>query len=467
MVKAEQRPSTIPALAQQLLALLSIGLAASIVSAWVATSYYGIDVVGSLVWPGADGYCDPSTQGAGVHCFSDIALHLSVGSTMVPQDPGLIQYVSNLPPGGRTIFWFFQGLAEFIGWRFALTTYLLISAACLLVPSLWAVRGRSWSQAAPIVLLIGVATMPFLATLDRGNNIAFTVPLLLLFVLGLQRDRLGWAIAALVLLVQVKPQFIILVFALLVVRRYRATVIAVVVSGLTFLASFLIFLIPTAGGDPVGEFKKFVLFSQFRSQYVELSTPYPPNVSLVSQLGHAAHWIGVSLDANVLQVLVVGILGVVLITLVVAGKDLPIVVSFSVVAMISALAVSVTFIYYFTPVLVISALLFRQDFARQVRSIPRLLRWWFLLTVTLSLSPLLVPGARASAPVDSWGSGVVVSVVPNIASTMWLVFFVWVSTWAVIVKVSASRSYGARLATSRGPTQANFPEPESGKRHSD
>ena len=449
MVEVGQRPSTIPALAQQLLALLSIGLAASIISAWVTTSYFGIDVVGSLVWPGADGYCDPVTQGAGVHCFSDVALHLSVGSTMVPQDPGLVQYVSNLPPGGRTIFWFFQGLAEFIGWRFALIGYILISAACLLVPALWAVRGRSWSHAAPIVLLIGVATLPFLATLDRGNNIAFTVPLLLLFVLGLQRDRAGWAIAALVLLVQVKPQFIVLAFGLLIVRRYRVAVIAVVLSGLTFLASFLIFLIPAAGGDPLGEFKRFVLFSQLRSQYVELGTPYPPNVSLVNQLHHATHWIGVSPDSNMLQFLVVGILGVVLITLTVVGRDLPIVVSFSVVVMISALAVSVTFIYYFTPVLVISALLFRQDVTRQVRSLPTFLRWWFLLTVTLSLSPLLVPGARASAPVDSWGSGVVVSVVPNIASTMWFVFFLWVATWAVMLKVSAGRNQsGAREASS-------------------
>ena len=448
MVEADRRSSAIPALAQQLLGLLSIGLAASIISAWVATSYYGIDVVGSLVWPGADGYCDPATQGAGVHCFSDIALHLSVGSTMVPQDPGLVQYVSNLPPGGRTIFWVFQGLAEFIGWRFALTVYLVVSTACLLVPSLWAVRGRSWSHATPIVLLIGVTTLPFLATIDRGNNIAFTIPLLLAFVLGLQRDRTGWAIAALVLLVQVKPQFIVIAFGLLIVRRYRAAIIGVVLSGLTFLASFLMFSIPAAGGDPLGEFKKFVLFSQFRSQYVELGTPYPPNISLVNQLHQAAQWIGVVPNSNVLQLLVVVALAAVLVALVVAGKDLPTVAWFSVVVMISALVVSVTFIYYFTPILVIAALLFRKDFAAQMRIIPTPLRWWFLITVTLSLSPLLVPGARASSPVDSWGSGVVVSVVPNIASTMWFVFFVWVSIWAVMLKIGADGKRGAEREAS-------------------
>lgn len=189
-----------------LLQSLAAGLGFSVVVAWIATLYLGVDVPGSLVWPGTDAFCDTRSQGVGSHCFSDISLHLSVGQSLVPADPGLVQYVSNLPPGNRALLWLFQLLASWFGFRATLVIFLTLSAAALLVPALWVARRRSWHQAAVRLLLISVSTVPFLAVLERGNTIAFTVPLLLAFVVTLRRGHDWGALRAVVAASQIKPQ---------------------------------------------------------------------------------------------------------------------------------------------------------------------------------------------------------------------------------------------------------------------
>ena len=412
--------------------LMAIGLALSIMVAWVAASYFRIDVAGSLVWPGSDGFCDVATQGLGVHCFSDLSLHLGVGRSLVPDDAGLVQYTSNLPPGGRVLLWVFQVLASFTGFRATFAVYMILSAAALLVPALWAVRGRSWQHASVIVVLTSVATVPFLAVLDRGNTIAFAIPLIFLFVIALSREYDMVAITSVVVAAQIKPQFGLLVIGFLVLRRWRAGLIAVAASVFVFLGSFLVFAIPGAGSSPLEEFKRFVLYSQFRGNYVPVESSYPINISfqrVVYEIGD--RFFGVPLTSFALQLVTLFIVGLVLAALVWRGRRLPYPVWISVILMSSALVVSVTFIYYFSLVLVTASLLVRPEGPSVGQFRVRPLESLLVAATFISLTPLLIPGGWADAPLPTVGDGVVVSLLPSFASGTWLVLVVTTGVAAV------------------------------------
>ena len=416
---------------------MAIGLALSLMVAWVAASYFRVDVAGSLVWPGSDGFCDVPTQGVGLHCFSDLSLHLGVGRSLVPEDPGLVQYTSNLPPGSRIVLWIFQVLASLVGFRATFAVYLALSAAALLVPALWAVRGRSWPHAAVIVVLTSIATVPFLAVLDRGNTIAFAIPFIFLFILALARGQDALAITSVVLAAQLKPQFGLLVFGLFILRRWRVGVLAIVASGTVFLGSFLIFAVPGAGSSPLDEFKRFILFSQFRGNYVPMDSSYPVNISFQKILYVINDELfGVLLSPWALQFLILLIVALVLGALMWRGRHLPYVVWISVVLMSSALVVAVTFIYYFALVLIVGALLVRPESVTADRGSPRPLEYVLVAATVMSLTPLLIPGGWTDSPVDVVGNGVVVSLLPYFASGAWLTLVVATGIAAARAKAS-------------------------------
>ena len=420
----------IPRYGRDTLSLLAVGLALSALASWVASSYFAVDVPGSVIWPGADGYCDVESEAVGVHCFSDLAQFLSLGATTDPE--GSNPFIRNYPPLNRLGFFVFQVVAVSTTQLLSVALYVGLSALCLLVPALWVVRHRSWPEKALIVSLIGVATFPFLATIDRGNNIAFAVPLILGFVLALQRQRHGLAIAAVVIGSQIKPQIGLLVVGFLVVRRYKDFILAVVLSVGVFLASFAIFWVLPGGLSPLQEFKDFVLYTRFYDQYLPLTQTYPLNISFVHLLGLL--WEGVGLGTattEVLQWVVYGVVGASLLAIVWRGARLGTAVWFPALLMGIFLTPNPVFAYYLVGASIVVAFFFRQPFVRQIARAPRVVRWLLIAAVVTSLVPLLIPAGWAEAPVPTIGEGVVVSVLPRVASVLWFAYLCAVAVGAV------------------------------------
>jgi len=314
------------------------------------------------------------------------------------------------------------------GMRTALAIYVTLSSLALLVPALWAVRGKAWSQKAVVLLLASVATVPFLAVLDRGNTIAFAVPLLLTFVVAIFRGRDPVAIVAIVLAAQIKPQFGFLVLSFFVLRRVRSGLLAIGLGVGVFLLSFLVFAIPGAGSGPVSEFKRFVLYSQTRSSYLPLGADYPVNISYQKVIYEVINELaGSALTPSTIQILVLMLLALASVLLIWRGRTLPFALWLSVILMSSALVVSVTFIYYYSLVLVVAAFLLREADAGGETTQHPVLRQLLIAATVMSLTPLLIPGGRTEAPVPTTGDGVVVSLVPYLASALWLTLLVAVA----------------------------------------
>lgn len=419
-----------PRLGRDLLALLSAGIAMSVLVAWIASSYFTVDVPGSLIWPGADGYCQVDGEGVGVHCFSDLAQFLTLGATVDPDTSN--PFIRNYPPLNRLGFFVFQLTAVGTTQLIAVTLYVVLSAVCLLIPALWVVRHRPWQEQLLIVSIIGVATFPFLATIDRGNNIAFAVPLIFVFVLALQRQRYALAIIAIVIGSQIKPQIGLLVVGFLVVRRYKDFLIAVIASVGLFLASFAIFWVLPGNLNPLQEFKDFILYTQFYDQYLPLTQTYPLNISFVHLLGLLWEGIGIgTASTEVLQWVVYGVVGASILTIVWRGASLGIAVWFPAVLMGVFLVPNPVFAYYLVGASIVVVFFFRRPFVRQITDAPRLVRGLLVSAVVSSLVPLLIPAGWAEAPLPTMGEGVVVSVLPRIASVLWAAYLVAVAVSAV------------------------------------
>ena len=420
----------IPGIGGNVLGLLAAGISISILVAWIASSYFAVDVPGSLIWPGADGYCDVESEAIGVHCFSDLAQFLSLGATTDPE--GSNPFIRNYPPLNRLGFFVFQVVAVATAQLLSVALYVGFSALCLLIPALWAVRHRSWPDKVLIVSLIGVATFPFLATIDRGNNIAFAVPLVFGFVLALQRQRYGLAIAAVVIGSQIKPQIGLLVVGFLVVRRYKDFILAVVLAIGVFLASFAVFWVLPGGLSPPQEFKDFILFTQFYDQYLPLTQTYPLNISFVHLLGLL--WEGVGLgtaSTEVLQWVVYGVVGASLLAIIWRGARLGIAVWFPALLMGIFLVPNPVFAYYLVGASIVVVFFFRPPFVRQIAGAPGSVRWLLIAAVVTSLVPLLIPAGWAEAPVPTVGEGVVVSVLPRVAAVLWFAYLCAVAVSAL------------------------------------
>ena len=430
MSRARATREGIPLAGQQLLSLLSMGVALAVLVAWASASYFSVDVVGSLIWPGDDGYCNAATQGLGKHCFSDLAMFLGLGFTMDPE--GLSGSIKFYPPLNRLGFFVFQAFAAGFGQHVAVLAYVALSAACLILPVAWVSRGLPMRIRILIISLSGLLTFPFLATIDRGNNIAFAVPLIFGFVMAIHRHRYGVAIVAIVIGSQIKPQIGLLAIGFLVLRRYMDFVIAAVSAVSAFLMSFVIFWVLPGGLTPLQEFKDFVLYIRFFDQYLPLTQMYPLNISFVHLLGVAYEGLGLGVaSTDSLQWFVYSIVGAAMLLIIWRGAQIGVAVWFPAVLMGVLLTPNPVFAYYLTGALVVASFFFHASLAGQIQDSPLFVRGLLVAAVVASLVPLLIPAGWAEAPAPTVGEGVVVSLLPRIASVLWFAYLIAVAIFAV------------------------------------
>lgn len=213
--------------------LLGTVLLASAVSGFtgfVLTQYFGIDVLSSLLaFPYADCHLDWGTN-IGRHCFSDYALEVMFGMRANPWEPfsvavgpDVTQVMYNgYPAAGTVPAMIFGLLGKLVGSPvLGLLGYLLAMAIAVLSPAVWAARGARGLERIVVFVACGAMAVPVWSVLDRGNSVGFVVPIALLLLIALCRQRWGLTAAMVVLATLVKPQFVVLAAVLFVVRQWR------------------------------------------------------------------------------------------------------------------------------------------------------------------------------------------------------------------------------------------------------
>lgn len=240
--------------------LLGTVLVVSAISAatcFVLTQYFSIDALSSLVFIPDD--CSLNWDvNVGRHCFSDYPMLVTYGMQPNPWAPypvevqsGLIFAHNNYPAAGLVPPMFFGILASWFGVpRLGLLGYQLLLTIAVLVPAVWAARGARGLERIVVFLACGVAAIPAWMAVDRGNSVALAVPVALVFLVALSRQRWGLAATMVILAALVKPQFAVLVVALFAARQWRWGGIALVGSVVTNLAAYLLWLRDFPGTIP-------------------------------------------------------------------------------------------------------------------------------------------------------------------------------------------------------------------------
>ena len=271
--------------------LLIFGFVIAAVVGWASVSYFHRDPATVESFMPADGWCDAPTQGLGVHCFGDFGFPRTL---LGESDTWGIGHDGQAPNPytalGMVPHLVTKVLADTdLGVRGSLLIYLLMLAAALLAPALWVIMGtaRTWRTRDWLpLLLVGVASGPFLMTMDRGNSIGFAVPFLLLFCLFL-RDEPEWvAPAAVIAAASMRPQFVLLVLGLVAVRRWRAALYAAI--GTVVLNTLAFAVWP---GGLVGNIRGWLSDLNVFQSTTDVASDNPINISAAHAVSSVGAWL--------------------------------------------------------------------------------------------------------------------------------------------------------------------------------
>jgi hypothetical protein len=421
-----------------LMGAMSALLAGAFASAWILSSYFKVDVAASLVYSGNDGYCDPGSRGLGVHCWVDYA-SIQFTSLNAPPLAGEALY----PLSSRIIRLPFFALDHLVDPRAATYIYLIVSAVCVLAPMLWATARMAMAQRLIVITVGGVCTVPFAAVIDRGNLIALTVPLMLVFVVALVRESPWVAAAAVVAMSTVKPQFAILALAL-ATRRLWLPALASFVGAM--LAVGLPFLIQREGiGVATSSWADQV---EFWLGATPLSNSWPVNLSLAHLFEIARRLVsGAALpptqgqaDPNYVAgagVVAVELAFVMLVAVVVlvAGHRLHALLTAATFLAIVALAMPVSWNHYSVFILPVLAIIVRSGpEGWPTRGLlDRAITVVLSAGVCLGLTLLIIP--REIIEIRD-GSRIAVSITPELMTAAWLAFLLLVAVRAITVRAT-------------------------------
>ena len=206
---------------------------------WVAGSYLGFDIFSSRMFFSADGACDPTTQGLGVHCWSD---YYYLITALESGNPYSQSETTLYPAAGVVPFMFFKLLTDVTGisWL-GLAAYLFTMSASISYSVWFATKGQSFERRVLIFSALVLLSPAVLATLDRGNSVGFLIPALVWLFSSIQNQKSTQTVMALALLSLIKPHYGVVALAFLLAGRVKVGSKALGI-GLTLnLLPFLVF----------------------------------------------------------------------------------------------------------------------------------------------------------------------------------------------------------------------------------
>lgn len=416
--------------ARRMTILLSLGLLVALPAIWVSSQYFGKDVAASLSYPARDGWCEVGVSpDMGFHCFGDYASQaltaehdFGLGNRDFTKGPYTgdpnVAYNSLYTPVGQ----FPHVVSDllrlgFAGRQPAFYTYFAFLLLAVLTPAIWlAWLWRRSALALMPLIVIGLGALPVLAALDRANSAGFVVPLLVAFVLFLRRDPPWLSPAMAVGAALIRPQFALVLLALLALGRWRSAVAAAASIVALTVASFAL----TAGGLTASLSAWWTNLTQFQGGAGNITLPAPANISTARSLvgfgqwvgnlpgpfGSAGDWFASTVFRNPLVPTALLALLTAIIFFV-CRRSIPRSVVIVVPLAIAATASTVSPVYYLTFAVIIAAVVIGAAVAGTrpegllddpADRAPWYWGWPLVIAVTLSLAPL--PFARDAQPGD-------------------------------------------------------------------
>ena len=233
---------------EKLIALSATSTGLGIISTWILSSYYDVNVVASQIWFGEDSWCRIPQESMGIHCFGDFHERVAISSFGVQPWPNNLELSPILP--FLTMIWNFAG--ETIGMKILLYSVLICYFFLILIPLIWATNHKPLVTKLIVTSTLGLTSLPFLVALDRANFVITSTPIFLLFLISARRGNLNLLCVSILTLAAIKPQFLLLAVIFLGMRSYQNFVKTV---GLSLAINS--FLIVAAGKGDLGRLKQW------------------------------------------------------------------------------------------------------------------------------------------------------------------------------------------------------------------
>lgn len=437
-----------------LLGTILLATAVSAAMGYILAQYFSVDIVTSLVFFPEDCFGHWGTN-IGRHCFSDYAMVVGAGTRAdpwlpYPMLPPHAPVRMGYPAAGIVPQVLFGLPAKWLGVPLlGLMGYLLALTIAILSPAVWAARGTIGLERVVVFVALSAAAIPAWVTIDRGNSVGFVVPIALVFLVALRRQRWNLVAIMVVLASLVKPQFAVLVIVLFAARQWRLGGLAVGGIGVSNLAAYLLW--PRDFPETITQ-SIHNLFSTSGLYLTDLR-----NVSFGRALLLVPDYIHLFQTGKMSDTFLAGprsLIGYVILILVIIcvlalGRRIPPVMAGIVLLATSTLFPPLTLFYYLVFVLPVAALVVRDpegppgtglfdNFANQDTR-RRAVGIWVSLATALAIAQIALPGPIAQTPIAGQMAtrGVV-------GTTVFLVPFLWLIACAVIIA-----SYARRAAQSK------------------
>lgn len=209
---------------------------ASVLLSVLLTEYRGVPWSEAFSYNIDDGWCDPGAgQGIGIHCFGDFGYPYNKGGQDSEYSPG--NWLANATPLMLHLF----NLLRLLDYNSALLVYLSALVIPTIVLSFWICRRTIGDSKIAILAIFGAASTGSLMAFDRGNHVAWFLPLLVGIVITADKGK-NWSCLSLIVLAGlVKWWGPLLVCVPLIRRRYRDSVLALATTALLNLLFLLLF----------------------------------------------------------------------------------------------------------------------------------------------------------------------------------------------------------------------------------
>jgi hypothetical protein len=206
---------------------------------WVAGSYLGFDIYSSKIYWSADGACDPTTQGLGVHCWSD---YYYLITALESGNPYSASESTLYPAAGLAPFMVFKLLTDFTGISWLGLAAYLFTMTALIAYSVWfATKGQSFERRVLLFSALVLLSPAVLATLDRGNSVGFLIPTLVWLFSSIQNQKPPQTVMALALLSLIKPHYGVVALAFILAGRVKVGSWALGIGATLNLLAFFVF----------------------------------------------------------------------------------------------------------------------------------------------------------------------------------------------------------------------------------
>ena len=191
--------------------------------AFILAQYCSIDVFSSLAYAPQDCFSYWEIK-VGRHCFSDYTEPMTLALRPNPWEPhpGATDSI-NYPPGALVPHLAF-GLIGEIAARSPPRVVRVSNRApmlAVLTPGWWAARGARGLERVVDFVALRRRGHSGMVAIYRANSVVFAVPIALVFLVALCRQRWGLVVIMVVLAALVKPQFAVLGVVLFAARQWR------------------------------------------------------------------------------------------------------------------------------------------------------------------------------------------------------------------------------------------------------